>query len=148
MDTGAVMPSADIIVAATRTCAGATIMAAAATPMPIAEVTTAEWRTTVTFRRITTGPLITAGPTIRGPRRWPMAGDGAVLRGTDTTATTSLLLPYMPRHRCGSPTICWRPICKLPTTPGPQPRPMRQQRQKMTKAPAAAEEAEEAEEAL
>ena len=56
MDTDAVMPSADIIAAATRTCAGPTIMAAAGTPMPIAEVTTAELLTTVTFRRITTAP--------------------------------------------------------------------------------------------
>src|SRR5450432_2928936 len=86
MDTGAVMPSADITAAGTRTCAEATIMAAAATPMPIAEVTTEELLTTVTFRRITTGPLIMAGPTIHGPRRWPMAGDGVVLRGMDITA--------------------------------------------------------------
>ena len=40
--------------------------------------------------RITQRLLIMVGLITAGPGRWLMAGDGVVLRGTDTMATTSL----------------------------------------------------------
>src|SRR5580658_4705875 len=78
-----------------------TTVAATTMRMDTAAATTMAATTTATCRPITTVRHSTAGPTIRGPRRWFTPGVGVERRGTDTTATTSIPIPLTPPPHCG-----------------------------------------------
>src|ERR1017187_5261685 len=56
---------------------------------------------TVTILRITMGPPITGGPTIRGQRRFTTVGAGVEPPGTDTTVDISPLIQPIPRLPSG-----------------------------------------------
>src|ERR1700740_217108 len=93
--------NAAITAAAGHTCGAPITTVAADTLTPTAATTTEATAITATFPRITTLPATTAGLTTPGRCRWLTDGDGDHLRGMDTTAIISPLIPSTLRPRSG-----------------------------------------------